>query len=66
MAVVTFGERNQGLADRFLAAVSLRFLFLMSIFKDGWRSYLGSILRTFGVLSQPRRKGKMVESFTRV
>lgn len=58
MVAVTFGERNQGMADRLLAEVSLRFSFLMSIFTDGWRPYLGSILRAFGVLYQPKRKGK--------
>lgn len=39
IVAVTFGERNQGMADRLLAEISLRFSFLMSIFTDGWRPY---------------------------
>lgn len=56
IVAVTFGERNQGMADRLLAEVSLRFKFLMSIFTDGWRPYLGAILKAFGKLYQPRHK----------
>lgn len=56
IVAVTFGDRNQGMADRLLAEVSLRFQWLLSIFTDGWRPYLNAILRSFGVLYQPRRK----------
>lgn len=56
IVAVTFGDRNQGMADRLLAEVSLRFLWLLSIFTDGWKPYLNAILRSFGVLYQPRRK----------
>jgi hypothetical protein len=41
---VTFGERNQAMADRLLAEVSLRFSRLLSIFTDGWRPYFGAII----------------------
>lgn len=36
IVAVTFGERNQGMADHLLAEVSLRFIHLLSIFRDGW------------------------------
>jgi IS1 family transposase len=56
LVAVTFGERNQGIADRLLAEVALRFAWLLSIFTDGWRPYVSAILRAFGTLYQPRRK----------
>jgi IS1 family transposase len=58
IVAVTFGERNQGMADRLLAEVSLRFIHLLSIFTDGWRPYLSAILRAFGQLYRPKRKNK--------
>lgn len=58
IVAVTFGERNQGMADRLLAEVSLRFAWLLSIFTDGWRPYVSAILRSFGAMYKPRRKGK--------
>lgn len=58
IVAVTFGERNQGMADRLLAEVSLRFIHLLSIFTDGWRPYLSAILRAFGSLYRPKRKGR--------
>jgi IS1 family transposase len=56
LVALTFGERNQGMADRLLAEVSLRFIHLLSIFTDGWRPYVSAILRAFGKLYQPRKK----------
>jgi IS1 family transposase/transposase-like protein len=56
IVAVTFGERNQGMADRLLAEVCLRFKVLLSIFTDGWRPYLNAILRAFGKIYQPRHK----------
>jgi len=56
IVALTFGERNQGLADRLIAEVSLRFQMLQAILTDGWRPYLNAILRFFGTLYQPRRK----------
>ena len=56
IVAVTFGERNQGMADRLLAEICLRFTFLLSIFTDGWRPYISAILRAFGNLYRPRRK----------
>lgn len=58
IVAVTFGERNQGMADRLLAEVNLRFIHLLSIFTDGWRPYLSAILRAFGQLYRPKRKNK--------
>lgn len=58
IVAVTFGERNQGMADRLLAEVNLRFAHLLSIFTDGWRPYFGAILRAFGELYRPKRKGR--------
>jgi IS1 family transposase len=58
IVAVTFGERNQAMADRLLAEVYLRFTCLLSIFTDGWRPYLSAILRAFGRLYQPKSKGK--------
>jgi IS1 family transposase len=57
LVAVTFGERNQGMADRLLAEVALRCQLLLSIFTDGWKPYLNAILRAFGVVYQPRRPG---------
>jgi len=56
IVAVTFGERNQAMADRLLAEVSLRFSRLLSIFTDGWRPYFGAIIRAFGKLYRPKRK----------
>lgn len=58
IVAVTFGERNQAMADRLLAEVSLRFVYLLSIFTDGWRPYLSAILRSFGQLYRPKRKSR--------
>ena len=58
IVAITFGERNQALADRLLAEVNLRFTRLMSIFTDGWRLYLSAILRAFGTLYRPKQKGR--------
>lgn len=58
IVAVTFGERNQGMADRLLAEVNLRFICLLSIFTDGWRPYLNAILRAFGGLYRPKRKNR--------
>lgn len=63
IVAVTFGERNQGMADRLLAEVSLRFIHLLSIFTDGWRPYFSAILRAFGELYRPKRTnlGKLLQ-----
>jgi IS1 family transposase len=68
IVAVTFGERNQGMADRLLAEVSLRFAQLFSIFTDGWRPYLSAILRAFGELYRPKRKrkGKLLQKCLRL
>lgn len=58
IVAITFGERNQGMADRLLAEISLRCTQLLSIFTDGWKPYLSAILRAFGRLYQPKRKGR--------
>lgn len=68
IVAVTFGERNQGMADRLLAEISLRFTSLLSIFTDGWRPYLSAILRAFGKLYRPRRKrrGRLLQKCLRL
>lgn len=68
IVAITFGERNQGMADRLLAEVSLRFVHLLSIFTDGWRPYFSAILRAFGKLYRPKRKryGKLAQKCLRL
>ena len=57
IVALSFGERNQGLADRLLAEIKNRCNALSMILTDGWRPYLNAILRRFGTLYQPRKKG---------
>lgn len=57
IVALVFGERNQGLADRLLAEVFIRFQSLLAIFTDGWRPYLNAILKCFGTTYTPRSKG---------
>ena len=57
IVALTFGERNQGMADRLLAEIVLRFQWILGVFSDGWRPYLNAILKAYGELYRPRRKG---------
>ncbi len=44
------GTRDQSMADKLIAETRLRCSWLVAIFTDGWRPYLGAIMRCFGKL----------------
>jgi transposase-like protein len=55
---VTFGSRNQALADTLLAHIWARCTFVGMVLTDGWRSYWSAVVRCFGRLFRPKREGK--------
>lgn len=52
---VTVGARDGKLADKLLAEVWARCLWVGIFLTDGWRPYVTAILKCFGHLFQPRR-----------
>lgn len=55
---VSFGSRNQALADTLLAQVWTRCTFVGMVLTDGWRIYWSAVVRCFGRLFRPKREGK--------
>lgn len=53
---LAIGNRDQGMADRLIVETKLRCSWLLAIFTDGWRPYLGAIIRCFGRLTKPRKQ----------
>lgn len=52
---VTFGQRNQGLADGLFAEIWVRCCRFGIILTDGWSCYYNGLMRCFGRVYQPRR-----------
>jgi transposase-like protein len=56
---VDFGPRTQDTAATLLAQVVARTRQLPLVLTDGWKAYTAALLQVVGVVSRPRRRGKV-------